>query len=380
MPKLILMSTRILIVFGTRPEAIKLAPVYQALGARSQAVVELAVARQHDILLDQALSGFDLEPDYSLDVQRQGMELAELASVLLRGLNDVIATVRPDRIVVQGDTTTAFAGALAGFYQQVPVAHVEAGLRTGDPACPFPEEINRRLIASLANLHFAPTADAARCLESEGVTSGRIVVTGNTGLDALAWTLRQPAPEWPEDLLPARPYLDAGQVVLVTAHRREHWHGPLAEILQAVNTLADMYPDLAFIFPIHPNPLVRQAVSDHDHEKRNVLLVEPLRYREMARLISACRLVLTDSGGLQEEAPMLDKPVLVLREKTERVEGERAGTLAVIGTDPDRIVAETRHLLTDQAAYAAMANAKNPYGDGHAASRIASALLGAHRE
>jgi UDP-N-acetylglucosamine 2-epimerase (non-hydrolysing) len=359
------------VVFGTRPEAIKLAPVVEALAANPSFAPSVAVTAQHRGLLDQVLDLFGLVPDYDLDVMEPGQDLFHVTSAALLGLRDTIRDARPELVVVQGDTTTTFAGALAAFYERIPVAHVEAGLRTGDLDAPFPEEANRALTTRLAAFHFAPTEGARANLLREGVPASTVHVTGNTGIDALlrvAARVRENPPALPVELDPER------RLVLVTAHRRESFDGGMERIARAVAELATARPDTDFVFPCHPNPNVRRPVNALLGTHPNVSVVEPVDYAQLVTLLTRAHLVLTDSGGIQEEAPSLDVPALVLRDKTERPEGVEAGALKLVGTDPATIVAEAARLLDDPAAHAVMAAVPNPYGDGRASTRIASVL------
>lgn len=363
---------RILVVFGTRPEAIKLAPLVLALRAAGGFEPVVAVTGQHRALLDQVLDAFAIRPDHDLDLFSPGLSLTGITAAALEGLTAVLEAERPDLVVVQGDTTTTVAGALAAFYARVPVVHVEAGLRTGDLAAPWPEEMNRRLVGQLAALHLAPTAAARAALEREGVDPGRIVVTGNTVIDALRALLDRDAP-------PRAPWLaevesDPRRLLLVTAHRRESWGAPMAEVGAALADLASAEPDLLVVVPVHPNPIVRSALAGPVAGCAGIRLVEPLGYPDFTRLLHRSTLVLTDSGGVQEEAPSLGKPVLVLREVTERAEAVAAGTARLVGTDRATIVREVRALLRDPVAYERMATAVNPYGDGQATRRTVEAL------
>jgi len=365
---------RVLVVFGTRPEAVKLAPVVQALVADPSFTPLVAVTAQHRDLLDQILELFRIEPDYDLDLMRPGQDLYHVTSAALLGLKPVLADAAPDLVVVQGDTTTTFVGALAAFYERIPVAHVEAGLRTGDPFAPYPEETNRALTARLANYHFAPTDLAHENLVREGIDPRAITVTGNTGVDALlqvAERVRLTPPALPRplrDLDPKR------RLVLVTAHRRESFNGGMERICRAVAELARRRPELDIVFPVHPNPNVRAAVDATLADTKNVRVVEPVDYEQLVWLLTRAHLVLTDSGGIQEEAPSLNVPALVLRDKTERPEGVETGALKLVGTNPTRIVGEALRLLDDETEHARMAAAPNPYGDGRAAERIRAVL------
>jgi UDP-N-acetylglucosamine 2-epimerase (non-hydrolysing) len=370
-------AARVLVVFGTRPEAIKLAPVVQALAADSRFAPRVAVTAQHRGLLDQVLDLFGIEPDYDLDLMRPGQDLYHVTSAALLGLKPVLADAAPDLVVVQGDTTTTFTAALAAFYERIPVAHVEAGLRTGDPFAPYPEETNRALTARLAGFQFAPTPRARENLLAEGIRADAIHVTGNTGIDALlqvAARVRREPPALPAELAALDP---ARRLVLVTAHRRESFEGGMDRICDAIAELARRRPETDLVFPVHPNPNVRGPVAHTLAGLANVHVVEPVDYDQLVWLLTRAHLVLTDSGGIQEEVPSLDVPALVLREKTERPEGVETGALRLVGTSPARIVAEALRLLDDAKAHAEMAAAANPYGDGRAAERIVS-VLGEH--
>jgi UDP-N-acetylglucosamine 2-epimerase (non-hydrolysing) len=365
-------SKRILVVFGTRPEAIKVAPLIQRLHATPWAEPVVCVTAQHREILDQVLGLFDIVPDFDLGILKRGQTLTDVTVRAVGGLTPVIDEVAPDAVVVQGDTTTTFAGALAAFYANVPVAHMEAGLRTGDIASPFPEEANRRLTSQLTSLHLAPTPTSRSNLLAEGYDPGAIVVTGNTVIDALHWTVGRRV-AYSDPTLAAIDE-DPRRVLLVTAHRRESWGSGMQAIGQALGALGRAEPDLLIVFPIHPNPVVRDAIMPAVSGLDNVHVVEPLPYGEFARLMDRADIVLTDSGGVQEEAPSLGKPVLVMRDTTERPEAIAAGTARLVGTSRDAIVDAVRHLLHDRAAFAAMANAVSPYGDGRAAERSVAAL------
>jgi len=365
----------ILVVFGTRPEAIKLFPVIRALGQRPGIRVRTCVTAQHRGLLDQVLAIADLSPDVDLDLMEPGQSLDRLTARLLVGLGETMDAERPDLVVVQGDTATAMAGALAAYYRRIPVAHVEAGLRSGDILHPWPEEVNRRIVAPIAAHHFAPTDTAAAALLAETIDPATVHVTGNTVIDALHWT---------EARVAADPSLAAGlddvarrfagkRIVLVTTHRRENFGGGMEAIARAIGRIAAR-ADVAVLFPVHPNPAVGPVMDAILGHRENVARIEPLDYPHFVRALGLCDLVLTDSGGVQEEAPALGKPVLVMRETTERPEGVVAGTARLVGTDEDRIVSEVFTLLDDSEAHAAMARAHNPFGDGHAAERIAETL------
>jgi UDP-N-acetylglucosamine 2-epimerase (non-hydrolysing) len=363
---------KILVIFGTRPEAIKLFPVVRALAAVPGLAVRTCVTAQHRGLLDQVLAIADLVPDIDLDIMEPGQTLDRLTARLLTGLGEVMDAESPDMVIVQGDTATAMAGALAAYYRKLPVAHVEAGLRSGDIYHPWPEEVNRRIVATIAALHFAPTETSAAALRAETIRSETIHVTGNTVIDALHWTRERVA---------ADPTLAAGldtiaerfagkRLILVTTHRRENFGDGMASIARAIGRIAAR-DDVAVLFPVHPNPNVVSVMDTILGDRPNVARIAPLDYPHFVRALGLAEIVLTDSGGVQEEAPALGKPVLVMRETTERPEGIAAGTARLIGTDEDRIVSEIFTLLDDNAAYAAMAHAHNPYGDGHAATKIA---------
>lgn len=362
---------KILTVFGTRPEAIKLFPVVRALQAAGGMETVTCVTAQHRGLLDQVLAIAGLSPDIDLDLMEPGQSLDRLTARLLTGLGEVMDRVRPDRVVVQGDTATAMVGALAAYYRKIPVAHVEAGLRSGDIYQPWPEEVNRRIVAPIADLHFAPTDTAAAALARENVTAG-VHVTGNTVIDALLWTRGRIAetPALAGDLDPLATRFAGKRIVLVTTHRRENFGDGMAAIARGIARIAAR-DDVAVIFPMHPNPNVGAVMDEWLGTPDNVARIAPLDYPHFIRALELCDLALTDSGGVQEEAPALGKPVLVMRDTTERPEGVAAGTARLIGTDEDRIVSEVFTLLDEKAAYSAMARAHNPFGDGQASTRIA---------
>jgi len=362
----------VMVVAGTRPEAIKLAPVVLELMASPVFDVRLALTAQHREMVDQVLALFSIRSSHDLNIGQPGQSLADIATRALRGLADLIAEDRPDVVVVQGDTTTAFAGALAAFYADVPVVHVEAGLRTGNARSPFPEEINRRLVTQLSDLHLAPTPANRANLEAEGIEGSRIVITGNTVIDALLWAVDHSC-DFGDPRL-AGLDADPRRVLVVTAHRRESWGTSMQGIGLALADLARADPELLIVFPIHPNPVVREAILPAVEGLANVLIVEPLSYGSFAALLGRAHIVLTDSGGIQEEGPSLGKPVLVMRDTTERPEAVRAGTVRLVGTGRAAIVASVLELLRDDAAYRAMARAANPYGDGRAATRTVAAI------
>ncbi|NLG79750.1 MAG: UDP-N-acetylglucosamine 2-epimerase (non-hydrolyzing) [Firmicutes bacterium] len=360
-------------VFGTRPEAIKMAPVVRAMRECDDIECVVVVTAQHREMLDQVLDLFDIVPDYDLDIMREGQSLTDIAVRALAGLEAPVVKERPDLVLVHGDTSTTFVASLVAFYHHVQVGHVEAGLRTHDKYFPFPEEMNRRLAGCLADIHFAPVEDHKRNLLAEGVRAEAIHVTGNTVIDALIDVAGRPY-EFRDPVLASIDF-DRRKVLLVTAHRRENLGEPMREICHALKDIVDAYPDVEIVFPVHMNPLVRADVMGILQGVPRVHLMDPVDYQVMVALMKRCYMVLTDSGGLQEEAPSLDKPVVVLRDVTERPEGLEAGTLVLAGTDRRRIVGRARELLEDPEAYARMASARNPYGDGRAAERILAAIL-----
>ncbi|MBN8811812.1 MULTISPECIES: non-hydrolyzing UDP-N-acetylglucosamine 2-epimerase [unclassified Sphingomonas] len=365
-------SRRILLIFGTRPEAIKLFPVVRALAAVPGLEVRTCVTAQHRGLLDQVLAIAGLTPDVDLDLMEPGQTLEQLTARLLTGLGKVMDAEKPDRVIVQGDTATAMVGALAAYYRKVPVGHVEAGLRSGDIYQPWPEEVNRRIVAPIADQHFAPTETAAEALRRENIDPATIHVTGNTVIDALLATRAQieVEPGMSAGLDPIAARFAGKRVVLVTTHRRENFGGGMEDIARALGRIADR-DDTAILFPVHPNPNVVAVMDKLLGDRPNVARIEPLDYPHFIRALDLCDVVLSDSGGVQEEAPALGKPVLVMRETTERPEGVAAGTARLVGTDPKRIVSEISTLLDVPSAYSAMARAHNPFGDGHASERIA---------
>jgi UDP-N-acetylglucosamine 2-epimerase (non-hydrolysing) len=366
---------RIMLIYGTRPEAVKMAPIIKALEVSPLFVPLVAVTGQHRSMLDQINELFAIQPDVDLDIHQPAQTLTDITARALTGLTPVLDRYEPDLVMVQGDTTTTFVASLAAFYAQIPVAHIEAGLRTNDRYAPFPEEINRRLTTRLASLHFAPTSSSRNNLRAEGVDAADIVVTGNSVIDALLWATGR-HPEYGDHALDD---LDSAAnavrpVLLVTAHRRESWGEPMRSIGRALARIARAFPDLIVVFPIHRNPIVREAILPEVEQLSNVRVVEPLHYGGFVRLMDRSTLILTDSGGVQEEGPSLGKPVLVMREETERPDAIYAGTARLVGTDQDTIVKAVVQLLTDPDAYSAMANAVNPYGDGRAAERVVAAL------
>ena len=368
---------RVLSVFGTRPEAVKMAPVIKALEANPDVDSRVCVTAQHRQMLDQVLDLFEIKPDYDLNLMRPNQSLAGLTAEVMENLDPVLADEHPDWVLVQGDTTTVMTAALAAFYRKIRVGHVEAGLRTGDKRQPFPEEINRRIAGTIADLHFAPTELARQNLLHEGVEDDHIHVTGNTDIDALHMVLKMPAPAGITEKFKEWNIAEGkNRLVLVTAHRRESFGQPIEDICAALQTLAHDYAGkLQVAYPVHLNPNIQEPVYRLLGSEPNIHLLEPLDYLPMVNFMKAASIVLTDSGGIQEEATGLGKPTLVLRDKTERPEGVEAGVLRLVGTDPSRIVSETHRLLDNQEEYEKMARAANPFGDGHAAERIIKALL-----
>ena len=361
-----LQRKRLMVVIGTRPEAIKLAPVVAAIQGSDWASCELVLTGQHKELIDPLVAQFALPVHHNLQAMRHDQALAPVTARILEGLDKLIEASRPDAVIGQGDTVSVLAASMAAFFRQVPFAHVEAGLRTGNLHLPFPEEMNRVLTSRMTRWHFAPTETARDHLLKEGVPSGDIWVTGNTVIDALHMTLRQPVPA-----LPCRG--DRG-FILVTAHRRENHGQPMQDICGAIGDLARNHPELDFIYPVHPNPRVREVVYACLAAQENVLLIEPCEYPVFCHLMSRARLILSDSGGVQEEAPALGKPVLVLRQETERPEAVQWGCNRLVGTARADIVQAVGSLLADQETYARMAGAGSPYGDGVAAQRVLSVL------
>lgn len=365
-------SRKVLTVFGTRPEAIKMAPLVQALQEDPRIECKIAVTAQHREMLDQVLDLFALRPDYDLSIMQAGQTLFDITTRALSGLKDIMVQEKPDLVLVHGDTTTTFVGALAAYYQQIPVGHVEAGLRSGDKYSPFPEEMNRRLTGTLGDIHFAPTRTAAQNLVREGHARKSIYVTGNTVIDALLKTVR-PDYSFSDPQLEKLDFARS-RVLLVTTHRRENLGEPMRQMYLALKDIVGEFNDAVLVFPVHKNPAVRRVVQDVLGHLDRVILTEPLDYEPFANLMNKSYLVLTDSGGLQEEAPSLGKPVLVLRENTERPEAVEAGTVQLVGTDRERIYCQAKELLENRQAYEQMARAVNPYGDGQAGRRIVQSL------
>jgi len=363
---------RIMSVFGTRPEAIKMCPLVQELAAREEIESLCCVTAQHRQMLDSVLEVFHVKPDWDLDIMTPRQTLSTITSKCLTGMDEAIEALKPDMILVHGDTSTTFAGALSAFYHQVPVGHVEAGLRTYDKYSPFPEEMNRKLVSSIADLYFCPTVNNRENLLKEAITEG-IFVTGNTVIDALKTTVREDY-HFATEELNHLPY-DEKKIILVTCHRRENYGEPMKQIMLALRQIAEENPDVELVYPVHLSPVVREAVDAYLRGTERVHLIDPLPADEMHNLMARCYMVMTDSGGLQEEAPALGKPVLVLRRETERPEAVAAGTVKLAGVIREEIVAMANELIRDPEAYAAMAHAVNPYGDGDACRRIADAIL-----
>lgn len=363
---------KVMTIFGTRPEAIKMAPLVKELEGREEIESICCVTAQHRQMLDTVLDIFRLKPQFDLDIMEQSQTLSTITSKCLLGLEKVFHEVRPDLVLVHGDTSTTFAGALAAFYQQIAVGHVEAGLRTWDRYSPFPEEMNRSMVGRLAELHFCPTEANRRNLEAEGISKG-LFVTGNTVIDALQTTVVKDF-TFAEDVLNSLDY-EGKKVILVTCHRRENYGQPMEDIMSALAHIAKTHPEAELVYPVHLSPVVQECAHRHLDNMENVHLIAPLDVEEMHNLMARSYLVMTDSGGLQEEAPALGKPVLVLRKETERPEAVEAGTVKLAGVDYDRIVELADELLNDPAAYREMAHAVNPYGDGKACRRIADGIL-----
>jgi UDP-N-acetylglucosamine 2-epimerase (non-hydrolysing) len=365
---------RIMTVFGTRPEAVKMAPVIKELERRSGEIVPLvAVTAQHREMLDQVLELFEITPNYDLNIMQANQTLHDITSRALLGLRDVISEAKPDMILVHGDTTTTFVAALAGFYAQVPVGHVEAGLRTQNKYSPYPEEMNRKLTGAIADLHFSPTDTSKTNLLAEGVNQENIFVTGNTVIDALLATVHENY-TFTDPVLNQIDFTNR-KVILVTTHRRENLGEPMRNIYLALQQLIEENPDVEIVFPMHKNPHVREVVNSVLGQTERVHLIEPLDYQPFVNLIARSHIILTDSGGVQEEAPSFGKPVLVLRDTTERPEAVEAGTVLLVGTDRDEVYRNASRLLNDSTTYSKMANAVNPYGDGLAAKRIVDSIL-----
>ncbi len=357
-------------IFGTRPEAIKMAPLVLELEKNSDRIESIVtVTAQHREMLDQVLQTFKIEPDFDLNIMKSRQTLIDVATRGLEGLDGIMKEAQPDIVLVHGDTATTFIGSLAAFYNQIAIGHVEAGLRTWDKYSPYPEEMNRQMTGVLADLHFSPTEKSAQNLINEGKDASRIFVTGNTAIDALQTTVRE------EYTHPILEKIGGDKMILLTAHRRENLGNPMRNMFRAINRLLEKYDDIQIVYPLHMNPAVREVADELLGNNERVHLIEPLEVLDFHNFAARAHIILTDSGGIQEEAPSLAKPVIVLRDTTERPEGIEAGTLKLAGTDEDTIYQLTDELLSDQRAYDAMAHASNPYGDGHASERIVKALI-----
>ncbi|MGO1301457.1 MAG: non-hydrolyzing UDP-N-acetylglucosamine 2-epimerase [Staphylococcus equorum] len=360
---------KIMIVFGTRPEAIKMAPLVQVLKDCEQLKPIVVITAQHREMLDGVLSTFKIKPDYDLDIMKQNQSLSQITSNVLEKMEEVIEIEKPDMMLVHGDTTTTFSGGLAAFYHKVAIGHVEAGLRTYDKYSPFPEEVNRQMVGVISDLNFAPTLKAAYNLEIENKNKDTVVVTGNTAIDTMKTTIDK---NYESDILKKH---ENKRIILLTAHRRENIGEPMHNIFKAIKKIVDNNEDIAVIYPMHKNPKVREIVNLYLSDNDRIELIEPLGVIDFHNIANQSDLILTDSGGIQEEAPSLNKPVLVLRENTERPEGVEAGTLKVIGNNFDSIYKETQNLLNNKEEYEQMSLAKNPYGDGFASERIRDNIL-----
>ncbi len=361
---------KVMSIFGTRPEAIKMAPLVKELERRKEIESIVCVTAQHRQMLDQVLDTFNIKPDYDLDIMKNGQTLSDITSRVLDGVGDVINEIHPDIVLVHGDTSTTFAGALAAYYNHVDVGHVEAGLRTYDKYSPFPEEMNRQMVDRMTDMFFAPTSLSKENLLKENIPEEKIYVTGNTAIDAMASTIQKdyhhPDLDWVKD---------NERLILLTAHRRENLGEPMRHIFKAIRRIVDEFPDVKVLYPIHLNPKVREVAHEIFDGCDRVRLIEPLDVLDFHNFINKCYMIMTDSGGVQEEAPSLGKPVLVLRDTTERPEGIAAGTLKLAGTDEETIYTYAQELLSFRAAYEKMSKASNPYGDGHASKRIVDAIV-----
>lgn len=360
---------KVMTVFGTRPEAIKMAPLVKELKNREEIECIVCVTAQHRQMLDQVLEVFDIKPDYDLDIMKQGQTLGDITSRVLEGLDKVIKEVQPNIVLVHGDTTTTFAGALAAFYNQVDIGHVEAGLRTWNKYSPYPEEMNRQMVGVMADMHFSPTENSKKSLLAENKDESKIYVTGNTAIDALATTVRENYSN------PIFDWVGSDRLILLTAHRRENLGEPMRGMFKAIRRIIEEFPDVKVVYPVHLNPKVREVASEVLGNNDRVKLIDPLEVIDFHNFIAKSYLILTDSGGIQEEAPSLGKPVLVLRDTTERPEGIDAGTLKLAGTDEETIYRLTKELLENKEEYDKMSHACNPYGDGKASKRIADVII-----
>jgi len=360
---------KVLTIFGTRPETIKMAPLVIELKSRPEISCTVCVTAQHREMLDQVLEAFAIVPEYDLNIMQHGQTLSDITARVLKGLEDVIREVQPDIVLVHGDTTTTFAGALAAFYQQVAIGHVEAGLRTYNKYSPYPEEMNRQFVSAMADMNFAPTAKSRDNLLREGRSAESIYVTGNTAIDAMRTTVR---PDYADELTD---WAAGSRLITLTAHRRENLGDPMRGMFRAIRRILDKYEDIKVIYPVHLNPRVKSVAEECLGDCERVKLIPPLEVIQFHNLLAHSYLILTDSGGIQEEAPSLGKPVVVLRDTTERPEGIEAGTLKLAGTDEERIFEIVDELLSDREEYGRMSRASNPYGDGYASRRIADAIV-----
>ena len=360
---------KVMSIFGTRPEAIKMAPLVKELEKKESIKSVVCVTAQHREMLDQVLETFNINPDYDLNIMKKGQTLGDITIRALKGINGVIKEVKPDIVLVHGDTTTTFAGALAAFYNQVTIGHVEAGLRTNDKYSPYPEEMNRQMVDCMTDMYFAPTFLAKENLLKENIEESKIYVTGNTAIDAMKTTVD---PNYKNDVLD---WVGSNRMILLTAHRRENLGNPMRRIFKGIKRIVDETSDVRVVYPIHLNPKVRDVANEIFGNDNKIKLIEPLEVFDFHNFQNKAYLILTDSGGIQEEAPSLGKPVLVLRDTTERPEGISAGTLKLVGTDEETIYQETKKLLNDKEEYEKMSKASNPYGDGHASERIVDDII-----
>lgn len=365
---------KVLSVFGTRPETIKMAPLVKELEKREEIESIICVTAQHREMLDQVLEAFSIVPDYDLDIMKKGQTLNDITTRVTEGMGELLEKIKPDIVLVHGDTTTAFASALAAFYGHFDIGHVEAGLRTGNKYSPFPEEINRQFIGLVADMNFAPTEKAKNNLLSEGKDPSSIFVTGNTAIDALKLTVRE---DYSDEVTE---FAGDSRLIVLTAHRRENLGEPMHRMFRAIRRITEKHPDVKVVYPVHLNPAVREAAKEEFGGCDRIRLIEPLEVVEFHNVLAKSYLILTDSGGIQEEAPSLGKPVIVLRDTTERPEGVEAGTLKLAGTDEEVIFDMIDTLLSDKADYDRMAHAANPYGDGEASRRIADAIIERYRK
>lgn len=360
---------KVMTIFGTRPEAIKMAPLVKELKSRKEIECIVCVTAQHRQMLDQVLEVFDIKPDYDLNIMQSGQTLSDITSRALKGLEEVINKEKPNIVLVHGDTTTTFAGALAAYYTQTDIGHVEAGLRTWNKYSPYPEEMNRQMVGVLADMHFAPTENSKNSLLKECKNIENIFVTGNTAIDALATTVKE---NYANEIFE---WLGNDKLILLTAHRRENLGEPMRHMFKAIKRIVDEFDNIKVVYPVHLNPKVREVANEILGDDNRIKLIEPLEVIDFHNFIAKSHIILTDSGGIQEEAPSLGKPVLVLRDTTERPEGITAGTLKLVGTNEETIYSETKKLLTNKEEYDKMSKACNPYGDGHASERIVNAII-----